>query len=86
MVGFVFLTQNMGMNKKCQNFLDHKTVANNLKELMKKNQMTRRDFAHVVGVSVGSVNTWLAGKRFPTVASLIAIANYFQLKFDSLLC
>ncbi|WFA75375.1 helix-turn-helix transcriptional regulator [Streptococcus suis] len=60
------------------------TFTERLKELRKKNNLTQRELADMLGVSQGSYANWENGKREPNLARLGDIAIYFNTSIDYL--
>lgn len=59
--------------------------SSNLKELMKSNKVTQDRLAEIAGVSRQSVNQWLNKETLPTLQSVLAISNHFNLSVENLI-
>lgn len=57
----------------------------NLKLLMRENELTQVKLASVLGVSQSAVSAWLSGKKEPSITSLWLLADYFDLTIDELI-
>ncbi|ACV57529.1 MULTISPECIES: helix-turn-helix domain-containing protein [Alicyclobacillus] len=55
-----------------------------LTELLDRTGTTRRSFAQALGVSERMVQYYITGKKDPTVETLIAIADFFDVSLDYL--
>jgi len=60
-------------------------IAENLKILRKKNDMTQEDVAEVLGVSPQSVSKWERGDTYPDITLLPSLANLYKTSIDSLI-
>lgn len=60
-------------------------LANNLRNLRKKNNMTQEELAERLNVSLGVVSKWERGASEPELASLVAIAEAFRVSVDALI-
>ena len=56
-----------------------------LKELRKQNHYTLQNVADAVDVSNGTVANYENGKREPNIATLIKLADYFDVSVDYLI-
>ncbi|MBO5403009.1 MAG: helix-turn-helix transcriptional regulator [Clostridia bacterium] len=56
-----------------------------LKDLRRKNDITKEELADILGVTSQSVSRWEKGACYPDMELLPAIANYFNVTVDDLL-
>lgn len=61
------------------------TFAVRLKELRKKNNLTQKELAEKIGVSMQSVSLWERGPRKPDFGTLDSIADFFHVRLNYLL-
>lgn len=61
------------------------TTVDRIFQIMKKNNLTAKDFANKVGVSQGNITDWKTGRAKPSVSSLNKIAKCFNVSIDYLL-
>ena len=59
--------------------------AENLKLLMKENELTQVKLASALGFSQSAVSAWLLGIKEPSITSLWLLADYFDLTIDELI-
>lgn len=59
-------------------------VAERIRELMKEEGLTQVALGGKIGIKQNTINAWLSGKKEPSIASLWAIADYFQVDIDYL--
>ena len=59
--------------------------AQRLSELLETNDLSKRAFAKLIGVSAMSVSDWTTGKVQPTAENIYVTANYFKVSCDYLL-
>lgn len=59
-------------------------VAERIRELMKEEGLTQVALGGKIGIKQNTISTWLSGKKEPSIASLWAIADYFQVDIDYL--
>lgn len=57
---------------------------NNLKMLRQEKNIGQVELAQKIGVSKGIISLWESGKREPTMSSLIALSNFFNVSIDYL--
>lgn len=55
-----------------------------LSKLLSDRDVRKQDFADEIGMSPGSVSGYLSGKHNPDVATLLAIADFFDVSLDYL--
>ena len=60
--------------------------ANNIKRLRKNADLTQDELAKAIGMSAQSVSKWECGYGYPDITQLPAIANFFGVSIDELLC
>ncbi len=58
---------------------------NRLKKLRKQNHYTLQNIADAIGVSNGTVANYENEKREPNIATLIKLADYFDVSVDYLI-
>ena len=58
--------------------------ANNLKDLRVAKNVGQVELAKAIAVSKGIISLWENGLREPTLSSLIALAEYFDIDLDEL--
>lgn len=56
-----------------------------LRELRKKNKLSMKDFGAIFGLSESTISLYETGKREPDIATMINMANYFNISVDELL-
>ena len=56
-----------------------------LQELRKQKELTQEELAEVLFVSRSAISKWEAGRGYPNIDSLKAIAKYFGVTIDELL-
>ena len=56
-----------------------------LKAIRTKKRVYQREVAEALGISVRAYQTYEAGEYEPSIANLIALADYFQVSTDYLL-
>ena len=52
----------------------------NLKYLLKKNNLSGKDLSKILNVCESTISTWLKGNSFPTINALDKIADYFKIE------
>ena len=58
--------------------MDNKYIfSRNLKRLMDKKQVSRKDIADFLGISYFTVSDWVNGKKYPRMDKVELLANYF---------
>lgn len=67
------------MNMKSKN-----KFKDNLKELRLEKKLGQVELAKAIGVSKGVISLWENGLREPTMCSLIALAEFFEISIDEL--
>ena len=60
--------------------------ANNIRKLRKNADLTQEELARAIGMSAQSVSKWECGYGYPDITQLPAIANFFGVTIDELLC
>lgn len=68
--------------KECENMTK---FSDRLKELRKSKELSQADFAKQLGLSKSSINMYERGEREPSINTLEAIADYFNVDMDYLL-
>ena len=61
------------------------TIANNIKELRKKSNLSQEAFAELINVSRSAVAKWETGNGLPDISNLKSISEVFSISIDSLL-
>ncbi len=56
-----------------------------LRDLRQEKNIGQVELATKIGVSKGIISLWEQGKREPTLSSLVAIADYFNVTIDYLI-
>lgn len=56
-----------------------------LRDLRQEKNIGQVELAAKIGVSKGIISLWEQGKREPTLSSLVAIADYFNVTIDYLI-
>lgn len=56
-----------------------------LTELLKENNLSKRGFAKLIGVSTMSVSDWSTGKVQPTAENIYIVSEFFGVSSDYLL-
>lgn len=59
-------------------------IAERIKELMTEQGLNQVKLAAKIGVKQNTVSAWVLGKKEPCIASLWAIADYFNTTIDYL--
>lgn len=59
-------------------------IAERIKELMCEHGLNQVRLAEKIGVKQNTVSTWLCEKKEPSIASLWALADYFDVEIDYL--
>ncbi len=57
-------------------------VVERIKKLMRTENLTQTALAEKIGVKQNTVSAWVLGKNEPSIASLWALADYFQTDID----
>lgn len=57
-------------------------VIERINELMKSEGLNQSRLAEKIGVKQNTISAWLLGKNEPSIASLWALADYFQTDID----
>ena len=60
-------------------------LAENIKNLRKKNVLTQEQLAEALGVTVGAVYKWEAGLSMPELRLIMELADFFEISVDVLL-
>lgn len=59
-------------------------LAQNLKYLREKKELSQRDFSEVLGLSFAAVSNWETNHRKPGIEMIIRLAEYFGVTLDDL--
>ncbi len=57
----------------------------NLKILMKEENLTQMQLSNKIGVAQSAISAWLSGKKEPSITSLWLIADCFNVDIDVLI-
>ena len=60
-------------------------LADKLKELRNKNNLTQIQFSKAFGISSGTIAMWETGKRSPDIDTICSLATFFNVSVDYLL-
>ena len=60
-------------------------IAENLKSLRKKKDLTQEEVAEILGVSPQSVSKWERGDTYPDITLLPALANLYKVSVDTII-
>ncbi len=60
-------------------------IADNLRQLMKENQINQMKLSKDIGVTQSAVSNWLNGNKEPSINSLWLLADYFDVSVDYLI-
>ena len=60
------------------------SFAENLKQMRKANDLDQKKLAKILSVSPKTISHWETGYTEPSIAQLIALANYFNITIDEL--
>ncbi len=61
-------------------------LGNNLKELRVEHKLTQKELAEKLSITVSTLSHWECNYQEPSVKDLIAIANFYGITVDELLC
>ena len=61
-------------------------VADRIKELRIERDLTQMELAKATGISQNAIAQWENGKRTPNINAIVALAKYFGVTTDYLLC
>ena len=59
-------------------------IGSNIKRLRMERQMTQKELAKYLNVSVQAVSKWERGRAYPDLALLLPIASLFHVTLDDL--
>ena len=62
------------------------TFSEHLLKLRKAKGLTQVDLASEIGISWRAYQTYERGERYPTLPTLIALADFYDLSLDELAC
>ena len=60
-------------------------LAENIRQFRKERKLTQEKLAEALGVTVGAVYKWESGQSQPELATLMEIADFFDISVDLLL-
>ena len=60
-------------------------IADNLKTLRVNNQLTRKQVAELIGVSVSTIGLYESNERLPSIPVLVKLASQYKTSVDYLL-
>lgn len=61
-------------------------IETRIKELRLEKELTQSDLAKAISTSQRNIGRWENGENEPTASFLIALADYFKVSIDYLLC
>jgi DNA-binding XRE family transcriptional regulator len=61
-------------------------MENNIAELLKKNNISQRDFAKKLDITEISVSRYITGSRIPNIATCIKMAEVLNCKIEDIYC
>jgi len=64
--------------------VDAKATGETIVRLLKERNMTDKELADQLGVSVQGVSKWLKGRAKPTVGHFVAMSYIFHIKVDDI--
>ncbi len=65
---------------------DYKKIfSENLRTLMKVNDVTGKEIAQAIGCAEGTISKWLLMKREPTLSNFCKLCEFFKCKYEELL-
>ena len=70
---------------KLKNCINQGEVTMKLRELRKQNELSMKDLGKLLGMSESAISLYENGKREPDIATLITIADIFNVSVDELL-
>ena len=59
-------------------------ISENLKMLMKEQDLKQQALAEEIGISQSALSSWLSGKKEPSIESLWKLADFFDVSIDEL--
>ena len=59
-------------------------ISENLKMLMKEQDLKQQALAEKIGISQSAISSWLSGKKEPSIESLWKLADFFDVSIDEL--
>lgn len=62
------------------------TFPEHLQELRQNQNYTQKEVANGIGISLPSYQRYEYGSREPTLSTLIALADFYDLSLDELVC
>ncbi|MBR7099586.1 MAG: helix-turn-helix transcriptional regulator [Clostridia bacterium] len=57
----------------------------NLKQLMKDNNLNQTTLSEKIGIAQSAISSWLSGKKEPSITSLWLLADLFDVDIDYLI-
>lgn len=66
--------------------MNHMTFPEHLQELRQKQNYTQKEVANGIGISLPSYQRYEYGSREPTLSTLVALADFYDLSLDELVC
>lgn len=64
---------------------DREILAKNLTNLMKINNITRRELCIAIGVKYSTLSEWLRGERYPRIEAIRKIVSFFEISLHDLI-
>ncbi|EHJ08091.1 helix-turn-helix domain-containing protein [Staphylococcus simiae] len=55
-----------------------KILSENLRQLMKENNITQVELSEAIGVSQSTISNWLKEVKYPRISKVQELANYFN--------
>ncbi|MBR7100423.1 MAG: helix-turn-helix transcriptional regulator [Clostridia bacterium] len=64
---------------------DRIKFTDNLKQLMKDNNLNQTTLSEKIGIAQSAISAWLSGKKEPSITSLWLLADLFDVDIDYLI-
>ena len=61
------------------------TIARNIHQLRLKANLTQKELAQIINVSISSIKAWEKEKTYPSLINVLFLCNYFNVKVDDLI-
>ena len=65
--------------------LNMSIIAGNIHQLRQTTNLTQKELAKALHVSIKSISAWELGKTYPNLLNVLNICNFFQIKVDALI-
>ena len=59
-------------------------ISENIRQMMKEYGLNQVKLSEKIGIAQSAVSAWLSGKKEPSIASLWALADFFDCSIDEL--